>query len=164
MAIAASCAREARPVPEADSTAATAVSDAPAPVVLPGGGGEPTCPMFAPWQACSVEERIYRAGLAVNRRPDGVRHDFLHVEGIVFETSRAEVQVFLYASEAARRRDTDQLDTVFVAPRGKRIYWDAPATLVTSQNLAAIVLSPNPRQAERIALALGAGLPAPPPK
>ncbi len=118
--------------------------------------------MFAPWQACSVEERINRAGLAVNRRPSGVQHDFMRVEGLVFETSRSEVQVFIYPSEAERKRDTDALDTVFVSPRGKRVYWRSPATLVTSQNMAAIILSPNPRQAERLALALGAGLPAPP--
>jgi hypothetical protein len=38
--------------------------------------------------------------------------------------------------------------------------WKWPAQLVTSNNMAAIILSLNGRQAERIALALGAGLPA----
>ena len=121
-----------------------------------------TCPAYGLWRACSVEDRIARAGLAVKRRDEGVRHDFMHVEGLVWETSRAEVQVFLYASEADRKRDTDQLDTVTVAPRGRRIIWGRPATLVTSGNLAAVILSLNERQAERIALALGAGLPAAP--
>lgn len=125
---------------------------------MPPPGG--TCPAYGLWQACSVEDRISRAGLAVNRREEGVRHDFMSVEGLVWETSRAEVQVFLYASEADRKRDTDLLDTVFVAPPGRRIMWRWPATLVTSQNMAAIILSLNGRQAERIALALGAGLPA----
>lgn len=120
------------------------------------------CPAYGLWQACSVEDRIARAGLAVQRREKGVRHDFMRVEGIVWETSRAEVQVFLYASEADRKRDTDLLDTVFVAPRGRRVHWRWPATLVTSGNLAAIILSLNERQSERIALALGAGLPAAP--
>jgi len=121
-----------------------------------------TCPTYGLWQACSVEDRIARAGLAVRRRDEGVRHDFMRVEGLVWETSRAEVQVFLYASEAERKRDTDLLDTVVVAPRGRRIIWRQPATLVTSGNLAAIILSLNDRQTERIALALGAGLPAAP--
>ena len=120
------------------------------------------CPAYGLWRACSVEDRIARAGLAVKRRDEGVRHDFMRVEGLVWETSRAEVQVFLYASEAERKRDTDQLDTLTVAPRGQRIIWRWPATLVTSGNLAAIILSLNDRQAERIALALGAGLPAAP--
>ncbi len=91
-----------------------------------------------------------------------MKHDFLRVEGLVWETSRAEIQVFIYPSEAERKRDTDALDTVAVAPRGRRIIWRQPVTLVTSGNLAAIVLSLNPRQAERIVLALGAGLPAAP--
>ena len=124
---------------------------------MPSPGG--TCPMFGLWQACSVEDRISRAGLAVNRKDEGVHHDFMRVDGLVWETSRAEIQVFLYASEADRKRDTDKLDTVFVAPPGKRIMWKWPAQLVTSNNMAAIVLSLNGRQAERIALALGAGLP-----
>jgi len=83
----------------------------------------------------------------------------MRVEGLVWETSRAEIQVFLYASEADRKKDTDMLDTVFVSPPNKRIMWRWPATLVTSGNMAAIILSLNGRQAERIALALGAGLP-----
>lgn len=120
------------------------------------------CPTYGLWQACSVEDRIRRAGLAVNRREEGVKHDFMRVEGLVWETSRAEVQVFLYASDADRKRDTDMLDTVFVSPPGKRVMWRWPATLVTSGNMAAIILSLNGRQAERLALALGAGLPPEP--
>jgi hypothetical protein len=98
--------------------------------------------------------------MAVRRRHEGVRHGFLSVEGMVWETSRAEVQVFLYASEADRARDLQNVDTVAVSPRDKRVYWREPATLVTSGNLMAIIISLNDRQAERIALALGAGLPA----
>ena len=127
---------------------------------MPAPGG--TCPAYGLWQACSVEDRISRAGLAVNRREKGVHHDFMRVEGLVWETSRAEVQVFLYASEAERKKDTDMLDTVFVSPPDKRVMWRWPATLVTSGNMAAIILSLNGRQAERIGLALGAGLPPAP--
>ena len=129
---------------------------------MPKLGGE--CPAYGLWQACNVEDRISRAGLAVNRREKGVHHDFMRVDGLVWETSRAEIQVFLYPSEAERKKDTDMLDTVFVSPPGKRVVWRWPAQLVTSQNMAAIVLSLNGRQAERIALALGAGLPAAPQK
>lgn len=100
----------------------------------------------------------------MTRRDKGIKHDFMSVEGVVWETSRAEIQVFLYPSEAERKKDTDMLDTVFVSPPGKRIMWRWPAQLVTSQNMAVIILSLNGRQAERIALALGAGLPAAPAK
>ena len=151
------CGSEAPPKVEQPKSPAVAVAESTLATMPPPGG---TCPAFGLWQACSVEDRISRAGLAVNRREEGVRHDFMSVEGLVWETSRAEIQVFLYASEADRKKDTDLLDTVFVAPQGKRIMWRWPAQLVTSTNMAAIILSLNPRQAERIALALGAGLPA----
>ena len=120
------------------------------------------CPEWGDWRPCSVEKRLERAGLVVQRGTEAVRHDFLQVPGVMYETSRAEIQVFLYPSAAARARDTDTLDSATVSPPGRRVIWRWPATLVTSGNLAAIVLSLNARQAERIALALGAGLPAPP--
>lgn len=150
-----------RASPKAEEPRAAEVVVAESTLAAPPPAGE-RCPAYGLWRACSVEDRIARAGLAVKRRDEGVRHDFMRVEGLVWETSRAEVQVFLYASEAERKRDTDLLDTVTVAPRGRRIIWGRPATLVTSGNLAAIILSLNDRQAERIALALGAGLPAAP--
>ena len=151
------CAGETPPKAEETKAPATVAAESTL-ATMPSVGGQ--CPTFGLWQACNVEDRISRAGLAVNRREKGVRHDFMSVEGLVWETSRAEIQVFLYASEADRKKDTDQLDTVFVAPPGKRIMWRWPARLVTSNNMAAIILSLNGRQAERIALALGAGLPA----
>ena len=151
------CGGETPPKAEETKAAETVVAESTLATMPKVGGG---CPLFGLWQACSVEDRISRAGLAVNRREEGVRHDFMSVEGLVWETSRAEIQVFLYASEADRKKDTDKLDTVFVSPPGKRIMWRWPAQLVTSNNMAAIILSLNGRQAERIALALGAGLPA----
>ena len=156
-------AEEQRPA-SSDQRADSAPPDSGTSVsVAPDAKGE-GCPAYGLWRACSVEERIGRAGLAVNRREEGVHHDFMHVEGLVWETSRAEIQVFLYPSEAERKKDTDRIDTVFVSPPGKRIMWRWPAQLVTSQNMAAIILSLNGRQAERIALALGAGLPPAPAK
>ena len=162
--IAVACAGE-KPAPKSATEQAqekAVVESAAVLATMPSPGG--TCPTWGLWQACSVEDRISRAGLAVNRREKGVHHDFMRVEGLVWETSRAEIQVFLYPSEAERKKDTDMLDTVFVSPPGKRITWRWPAQLVTSQNMAAIILSLNGRQAERIALALGAGLPAAPTK
>ena len=155
----AACGEKAQPKSEAPKAAAVAAAESTL-ATMPAPGG--ACPTWGLWQACNVEDRISRAGLAVNRRDEGVKHDFMSVEGLVWETSRAEIQVFLYASEADRMKDTDLLDTVFVAPPGKRITWRWPAQLVTSNNMAAIILSLNGRQAERLALALGAGLPRQP--
>jgi hypothetical protein len=109
-----------------------------------------------------VVDRLERAGL-VFERADSVRHEWLRVPGAVFRTPRGtEVQVFLYDSDTSRRHDTEQLDTVGVHPKAQRIVWRQPATLVTSNNLMAIILGLNGRQVERVALALGAGLPAAP--
>jgi hypothetical protein len=123
-----------------------------------GGGGGPRCPMHGLWQQCSVEERLIRAGMVLIRGDEPVKHDFMHVPGLVYRTGVSEVQIFLYPSQAERERDTAPLDTTTVAPPGKRIVWKSPPTLVTSMNLAAIVLSLNGRQAVRFADAFGGGL------
>lgn len=144
-------------VPDSGAAGQPAAAAVPADTIADAGTA---CPEWGLWRACSVERRLERAGLGVRRREAPEHHDFFSVDGIVWETSRAEVQVFLYASEADRVRDLAAFDTVAVTPRARRVIWRWPATLVTSGNLTAIVLSLNERQAERIALALGAGLPA----
>jgi hypothetical protein len=120
------------------------------------------CPMVGEWRPCSVEERVARAGIDLKRETEPVHHDFMHVPGIVYTTSRSRIEVFLYPDSMARARDTDALDSATVSPRGTRVVWKEPATLVMSNNLAAIIITFNERQAERIALALEAGLSAAP--
>jgi len=117
------------------------------------------CPEVAPWRECSVQYRLERAGLAVRKRETPVHHDWLSVDGIVWETPRSETQVFLYTSEADRIADLQNVDTVAVSPKDKRIIWKEPAIMVQQGNLMAIIVTLNGRTAERIALALGAGLP-----
>jgi hypothetical protein len=154
------CSKGGEPPRAPDSvTAAPPVPEVAADSSAPAGGG---CPAWGLWRECSVVDRLTRAGL-VFEQEDTVRHEWLSVPGAVYRTPRGtEVQVFIYASEASRRGDSDQLDTVGVHPRQRRIVWRHPATLVTSNNLMAIILGLNGRQVERIALALGAGLPAAP--
>lgn len=121
------------------------------------------CRKEGDWAVCSVEDRLMRAGVVVARQPDSVTHAFLSVRGVVYEVGSKDhqMQLFLYPSTAARRRDTDALDSASVSPRGSRMSWPTPPTLVMSNNLAVIILSPNERTVERLALALGAGLPQP---
>jgi len=128
--------------------------------------GVPRCRLEGDWTPCAVEDRLLHAGVVLDRQPDPVRHDFLRVPGTVYHVGSADhqLQVFLYASEADRRRDTDALDSATASPRGGRVAWPAPPTLVMSHNLAAIILSLNDRTVERLALALGAGLPQPDPR
>jgi hypothetical protein len=122
------------------------------------------CPTWGDWQPCNVEYRLMRAGLVLTRRDAPARHAFMHVPGVVYDVSNAEIEVFIYPNAQERARDTDQLDSETVSPRGGQPQiWREPATLAISNNLAAIILSVNARQAERIALALEAGQSPKPP-
>jgi len=123
-------------------------------------GQDTSCPKYGAWQPCNVLDRLESAGLVVTAQPDPARFPFFSVAGTTYTTSRSSIHVFLYPDLATRRRDTDQLDSAAVAPRNGSYTWSDPAVLVTSNNLAAVVVSPNERQSERIVLALSAGLPA----
>jgi len=52
------------------------------------------------------------------------------------------------------------IDTVTVAPRGGVVNWPMPPTLITSNNLAAVLISDNGRLVERVQNAITAGLPS----
>lgn len=119
------------------------------------------CPKTGNWRLCSVEDRLTRAGLVIERLPEPATHDFLHVEGVRFRVGAGEdeVQVFVYPTPDARIRDTEKLDSASVSPPGDRRSYRVPPLLVTSANLAAIVFTLNERTSERISLALSAGLP-----
>lgn len=148
----AACAKDTQ---SSDTTVVATGVDTPHPVATT----DTSCPEFGAWRECSVLNRLEDAGLVVKRAPDPAQLPFFSVKGILLTTGRASVHVFLYPDQAARVRDTERLDSAAVAPRGGTHSWPDPATLVTSNNLAAVVVSPNERQAERIVLALGAGLP-----
>ena len=114
------------------------------------------CPAGALWAQCSVRERLERSGLAP-QPVDTVRHAFLHVPGQRYRLGDAELQAFVYESAAMRERDTAPLDSIRAAPPGTETTWERPPTLITSGNLAAILLGGNARQVERVTLALTAG-------
>jgi len=148
------CAGE--PKPAADTALAAAASARP----QGSAPADTACPEFGAWRPCSVVDRLEDAGMVVKQESGPVGLPFFSVPGILYTTSRARIQVFLYGSADERKRDTEKLDSVAVAPRGETYSWPDPAVLVTSNNLAAIVVSPNERQLERIVLALSGGLPA----
>ena len=131
----------------------------------PGGSATPAaaaagdCPETGLWQRCGVETRLERAGLVATVQEDTVRSDLFSVPGLAYALGRGELQVFLYADSAARVRDTGGLDTVRVSKPGQAPPWRGPATLMSSGNLAAVYIGANETQAERVKLALGAGLP-----
>lgn len=125
-----------------------------APALQPTAGTG--CPAGALWAQCSVRERLERSGLAP-QAVDTVRHAFLHVPGQRYRLGDAELQAFVYESAAMRERDTAPLDSIRAAPPGTETTWERPPTLITSGNLAAILLGGNARQVERVTLALTAG-------
>ena len=51
------------------------------------------------------------------------------------------------------------IDTTTVSRRGSPASWPMPPTFITSNNLAAVLVSDNARQIERVQLAITAGLP-----
>jgi len=149
---------DARP---GDSAAGAAAAVAAAPDSSAAAG--PGCRLSGLWEPCSVEDRMTHAGLVIARKAEAARHDFLAIPGIAYGVGAGDdvVEVFVYASESARRLDTDRLDSLAVSPKGDRRSYKVPPMLVTSNNLAALVFTRNERSQERIALALSAGLPQP---
>jgi hypothetical protein len=69
--------------------------------------------------------------------------------------------VFVYPDEAALAKDIAAMDTLAASPRGKPGAWPMPPTFVRSANLAAVLLTDSPVQAERLTLAISAGAPQP---
>ena len=119
------------------------------------------CPLVGDWKLCSVEDRLKRAGLVIERLPDSASYDFLHTSGVRYRVGAGddEVHVFVYPTVQARIADTGKLDSVTLSPRGERRSYRVTPLLVTSANLAAIVFTLNERTSERLSLALSAGLP-----
>lgn len=122
----------------------------------PAAPNDTGCVITGLWRQCSVRARLERAGLAPIAG-DTVRHPFLHVPGQRYKVGDAELEAFVYETADMRRRDTTPLDSVRAAPPGTETTWERPPTLITSENLAAILVGGNARHVERVTLALTAG-------
>jgi hypothetical protein len=117
------------------------------------------CPKDGRWRACSLTKRLQDAGLVPHQLPDTARIPFLTPAGSTWSVSKVELRVFLYEDAAQADREALAIDPIRVAPRGGTHAWPAPATLVHSGNMIAVLLSENARQVERVQLALEAGPP-----
>ena len=121
----------------------------------------PACPGTGHWEACTVYDRLERAGLAP-QRGDTLRLPFLQIAGQTWRLGSAALHVFRYRDSVARRADSATLDSLSARPVGDRATtWPGTPTLLLNDNLLAILLSDNEQQVERVSLALTAG---PPPK
>lgn len=119
------------------------------------------CPRTGHWDACTLRERLDAAGLVPRDTGDSVRQPFLRVAGTRVKLGRDELVAFLYADSAAMRADARALNSLAAAPRGAGAPWSAPPTLITSDNLLAVLLGGDDHKIERVTLAITAGPPQP---
>jgi hypothetical protein len=113
------------------------------------------------WSACSLERRLKQSGFVVKKLDDKPKRAGFNVTPVVYSLGSSRLEVFIYEDEEALARDLRAMDTVAVAPHGSTATWPSTPTLIRSANLAAVLLSQNLRQAERVALAITAGPPQP---
>jgi hypothetical protein len=137
-----------------DDTAATTVPGIGT-VATAGAPGDTAAPQGATWNLEMVEGQLREAGFTVSRDRTPVNLPFMSVPGTALDLGGGvAVQVYLYGDAAARGLDTDKLDASRAAPRGGTAAWRTPATLVTDNNLAAIILTGDPGFRARIGDAL----------
>lgn len=107
------------------------------------------------WNAEEVIGHLSGMGLepgsmgAVSRSIFRVRGQRFHVMG-----GRAVVEAYFYGDANAVALDTDQLDTVLVAPRGGKVAWEMAPRLVIDNNMAAVVMTDDASLRAKIAIAL----------
>lgn len=119
----------------------------------------PACVSEGAWQACSVEKRLTDAGfvpIEQGAAPTGL----FSVSGTTYALGPAQLHVYLFPSATAREAAVAAIDTLAVAKPGSHMAWAGPATLITSNNLAGVLVSDNGRLIERVQLAITAGLPS----
>jgi len=158
-----------RAQPTVDTAASAPSTPAPAGTTSvpapPAVSSADACPATGLWAICSVEKRLRQSGF-VARRVDGEppKRPGFSVRPTLYTLGRGHLELFLYDDERALARDMAAIDTVAVAPPGTPSPWESPPILIRSANLAAVFLTSNARQAERLTLALTAGAPQPSPR
>ena len=121
----------------------------------------PQCEPTGLWAECSVKKRLESAGFVPFPGPNSARRAGFSVAPIAYTLGHARLELFLYPDERALARDLTQLDTTKAAPIGGMNSWEATPIFIRSANLAAVLITDNARQAERVSLALTAGPPQP---
>jgi hypothetical protein len=142
------------------TSVATASRPQSASAGAPVGGG---CPRTGKWALCSVESRLTQSGFVIRRvNGDPPHRAGFSVVPAVYTLGRSRLEVFIYPSESVLAADVAKMDTLTAAPRGAKNPWPFfSPTFVRSANLAAVFLTDNATQAERLTLALTAGAPQP---
>ena len=156
--------------PRTDSVAVQSPPSAPVPrrvdsAAVPGGAPATKAPATTPacvsegdWQQCSIAKRLTDAGyvpIAKGPAPSGI----FPVPGTTYALGNAELHVYVFKSAKERQTAVAAIDTVAVARRGAAASWPLQPTLITSNNVAAVLVSDNGRMIERVQNAIIAGLP-----
>jgi hypothetical protein len=140
------------PVARADSASAPSTTSAGAPTAA-------TCVSEGKWEACSVEKRLTDAGFVPIRKGEAPAGVF-DVPGTTYTLGAAELNVYLFPSAKEREAAIGAIDTVTVVRGAGASPWSSAPTLITSNNLVAVLLSDNGRLIERVQNAITAGLPS----
>ena len=145
----------ARDLPAQSAAASSAVPASGQPNSSP-------CPRTGLWALCSLEKRLRQSGFVVTRvGGEAPRRPGFSVAPTAYTLGHSHLEVFVYASEAVLAKDIASIDTLTASPRGRPSSWETPPILVRSANLAAVLLTDSPVQAERLTLAITAGAPQP---
>jgi hypothetical protein len=126
------------------------------------GDANSDCPHNGLWAVCSVERRLKQSGFVAKKLDETPKRAGFSVKPRVYSLGRSRLEIFIYKDASDLTRDMAALDTVLVVPRGATTSpWESTPTLIRSGNLAAVLLTSSPLQAERVSLALTAGAPQP---
>jgi hypothetical protein len=156
-----SCDRAAEPTPGATPVASTDSVGGTGKAETTGNRNSP-CPRTGRWAICSLEKRLEQAGFVLHETEGNPpRRSGFSVQPVVYTLGRARLEVFIYPDEAALNREVAGMDTTLAAARGQTNDWEIPPRFVRSGNLAAVFLTRNELQAERLTLAITAGAPQP---
>ena len=119
------------------------------------------CPATGEWALCSVEKRLERSGfVATKLETEAPSRAGFSVKPVAYRLGRGRLEVFIYDDAASMERDMSQMDTLTVSRPGVPIAWPSPPRLIRNENLAAVVMDPTGRQAERLVMAITAGPPS----
>jgi hypothetical protein len=114
------------------------------------------------WDIPHVVERLVRSGLAPRPLMGERGERNFRVPGVVYQVGDARLTVYIFPDSVARRAVTVAVDTAALGPKTVPGRPPVLAQLIVQNNLAAVLVGGSERQQERVALALGAGLPVTP--
>jgi len=159
--LAAACRNEAERPRDTIKITMTPVPSGNATVSPSAPSAGPGCEHTGQWAECSLERRVKQSGFVVKRLDEKVTRPGFTPGPVVYLLGTSRLEAFFYRSEGALAKDLQGMDTVAVAPQGSAAAWPSTPILIRSSNLAAVFLGQNPRQVERVTLAITAGPPQP---